>query len=185
MNSTTPARLKASIPHWIGGGTGTSGRMITAAQMAIRVPSSDIGQVPPVEASLEADHLSLVGLVIVTQAVQQAVQREDAQLARQRLSPLLRLTPGLRHADRHVSEMRPLGGGLTGEGEDIGRPVLSAEVAIPAPHGPVADEAEREAPRVGRQVGDDAANPFGQVRIRGRRKATQTGDLDPTGSSAG
>jgi len=57
------------------------------------------------EPGFETLHRAVVGLVIVAEAVQQSVQRQEAQLPLERVSALGRLGDGARHRDHDVAEM--------------------------------------------------------------------------------
>src|SRR5512143_2668022 len=89
--------------------------------------TSGLRQEAAAQAALEPVHLAVVGLVVVPEAVQDAVQQQQAQLALAAVTELGGLAQGLRHRDHHVAQVPTLGRGAAREGEHVGGRVLAAE----------------------------------------------------------
>src|SRR5947209_11768129 len=135
-----------------------------------------LAQPDPAQPALEAVHLPLVGLVVVAQAVEDAVQQQGLELALRgvtRIAGRGGLAASHGDADQDVPQVVVLQrGGLPGEGEDVGRLVLAAELAVDPPHLAVAAEAHAEALGLGshrrQQADEPGAQPAGAgLRIGG------------------
>ena len=131
------------------------------------------------EPRLDPLHSAVVvrSLVIVAEKVQQAVQREDAQLGLVGMPGLARLAARDAGRDHEVAESarRTEGAGravrrqstVGDETEDVGRVVLAAVAAIEDAHARVGDERDRQLPRAPHAAPRRRAS--GRGRHRGRR----------------
>jgi hypothetical protein len=116
--------------------------------------------------------------VVVTQAVQQAVQEEELHFPLERLAPLGGLARRRRHRDHDVAEVLPLRRGFAREGEDVGRLVLLPEVAVESLHRAVAGEPDAEAVVIGGDFGDERDQPGAQLAAPELRVAGGAGERD-------
>src|SRR5947209_16805979 len=101
---------------------------------AILALARPLAQPDPAQPALQAVHLPRVGLVVVAQAVEDAVQQQGLELALRSVTRIAGrggLAAGHGDADQDVPQVVVLQrGGLPGEGEDVGRLVLAAELAV-------------------------------------------------------
>ena len=77
------------------------------------------------KAALDASHAAVIALVIIAEQVQQAVQRQHAQLGRERMPGLARLAPGDAGGNHDVAEVSPL---IGWKRQDVGWPRLSSGI---------------------------------------------------------
>jgi hypothetical protein len=83
-------------------------------------------------------------VVIVPEQVQQAVEREDSQLFRVRVSLLARLAARDACRDHDIPQSRGASRVAGRERQDVGRTVLPAVASIEGAHASVADERDRD-----------------------------------------
>ena len=132
------------------------------------------------QARLEASHLAAVGLVVVPEQVQQAVQGEHLEFGAIRVPVARRLAPRDTGGDHDVAEVaylpahaRPVVVGR--EREDVGGTVDAAPLAIEPAHGGIAGQHDGD--RAARACRRGAGQPAGQPR-RTRRAAVPIADGD-------
>jgi hypothetical protein len=75
-------------------------------------------------------HRAIIPLVIVAREMQQPMQHQNLQLARQRMPMLDGLLPRSIHADRQIAFFLLLDESVGGERQDIGRLVHAAELPV-------------------------------------------------------
>src|SRR3990170_8001549 len=112
-------------------------------------------ELPP-QTILDPPHLAVVGLVIVAQEMEKAVEGEDLELPWEGRPEAARLALGRLHRDDDVPEVAP-GAALPGrpEGEHVRRLVEPAEIPVQRPHSPVGHERDRGRARGGAGGGSD------------------------------
>src|ERR1044072_2717072 len=86
------------------------------------------GEEGAAQAALQAPHDAAVGLVVVAQAVEDAVEQQHLELALGVVAGRRRLPARRRHRDQHVPQVGALLPGLAGERQHVGRPLLAAEL---------------------------------------------------------
>jgi hypothetical protein len=95
----------------------------------------------------EAAHLSTVGLVIVAQEVQEAVQRQNSQLGLQRVAQLTGLTGCNSPRDGKIAKKRTIRAGSPGvwqKGQHVGRHVLASELLVKPAHRRIGHDGDGE-----------------------------------------
>ena len=128
--------------------------------------------------ALEPLHGAVVGLVIVAQAVEEAVEEQHPELALGRVPGRGGLAAGGRHRDQDVAHVAPLGALLAWEGDDVGRRVLAAELVVDPLELAVAGEARGEARGAGGQLADQPLEPGAQAPRRGLGVAVRVLDCE-------
>jgi hypothetical protein len=78
--------------------------------------------------------------VIVSEAVEDSVESKDLQFTLYRVTGRNGLAPGRGYRDRDVAEVPTLDALRTGEGKNIGGPVLASELTVQTPNGPLTRE---------------------------------------------